>query len=66
MDHSECARVPDGETALRAHIHEGVTGYWLWPDDFNADGTRKGLYDDGPAGTSVRHGHLPEYGKELT
>jgi hypothetical protein len=50
MDHSACVRVPDGETALRAHIHEGVAGYWLWPDDINPDGSRKGLYDDSPTG----------------
>jgi hypothetical protein len=49
IDHSECVTAGDS-VITRAHTHEGVTGAWLFPDDFSPDGTVKGLYDESPTG----------------
>lgn len=43
MDHSEC--VPAKESNPRGHLHEGETGWWIWPDEVG-----KGLYEDSPTG----------------
>lgn len=43
VDHSECVAAEPANS--RGHIHEGETGWWVWPDEVG-----KGLYDDSPTG----------------
>lgn len=43
VNHDGCVRADDGDP--RGHLHDGMTGRWIWPDEVG-----KGLYDESPTG----------------